>query len=599
MPLPTLTGKHLFFTGKGGVGKTTVACSLAAQYAQAGQRVLLISTDPASNIGQVFGREIGGAITALGDLIPANDAIVLDAIEIDPEAEAEAYRESILGPVRGLLPPEVLATTEESLSGSCTVEVASFNRFTDFLTSPEHQDNYDRIIFDTAPTGHTLRLLSLPGDWSTFIDNGAGDASCLGPMSGLDKHKQTYADAVDALSDTRSTTMVLVARGQDSSIGEAERSARELNEIGIPTSHLILNGLLSEAAASDPLSTRIYEREQALLTDLREGTRFPTLRDAQVSTLELKAHPVMGVAGLLTLGLPSESHDTHQGDTRETDVPVGLAPLVNELTGGRPKVVLCMGKGGVGKTTIAQALAVELAKQGKPVHLSTTDPAAHLDLDLGRDMPNLRISTIDPEAVTAAYRDEVLATKGGALDSDGYAQLEEDLRSPCTEEVAVFRAFSRVIDDVKDQWVVLDTAPTGHTLLLLDATGSYHRELMRQSGESVPQTALSVLQDADVTKPILVTLPETTPVLEAQELGRDLERAGITPWAWVVNQSLLATGTTSPFLQARAAAQADVLGRLVAGTTSIVVHTPVMIDEPQGVEGLAGLFDAGVVSPTS
>ena len=591
MSLPLLTGKHLFFTGKGGAGKTTVACSLAAQYAGVGERVLLVSTDPASNIGQVYGREIGGQITALGDLISSAGDTVLDAIEIDPDAEAESYRESILGPVRGLLPADVLASTEESLSGSCTVEVASFNRFTEFLTSPEHQANYDRIIFDTAPTGHTLRLLSLPGDWSSFIDKGTGDASCLGPMSGLEKHRQTYAAAVDALADVESTSMVLVARAQESSIAEADRSAHELNQIGIPTDHLIVNGLLPVEAASDSLSEAIYGREQLVLKDIEESDRFPALKSVIISMLELKANPVMGIAGLMELGVKAETVPAIPVEPlgHHVDVPIGLAPLVAELAEGQPKVILCMGKGGVGKTTVAQAIAVELARMGRPVHLSTTDPAAHLDMSLADDLPSLKISAIDPDLVVAEYREEVLATKGAALDADGYAQLEEDLRSPCTEEVAVFRAFSSVIKDSDTHWVVLDTAPTGHTLLLLDATGSYHRELVRQSGESSSDTTLTRLQNAEVTKPILVTLPETTPVLEAQELARDLERAGIAPWAWVVNQSIVATQTQSPFLQARAAAQSASLAQVVAQAGARVVQTPVTVDEPCGQEGLATL----------
>ena len=583
MSLPELSTKFAFFTGKGGVGKTTVACSLATRAASEGKRVLLVSTDPASNIGQVFGREIGSGGAELTDLVPG--AIGFDAVEIDPEAEAERYRESILGPVRGLLPPEVLATTEETLSGSCTVEVASFNRFVDYLTNEGITGHYDHIIFDTAPTGHTLRLLSLPGDWSSFIDKGAGDASCLGPMSGLEKNRQTYHEAVAALSDPAQTSLVLVARAQISTLQEANRSTGELLEMGIKPALLVINGILPESAATDQLSESIYAREQALLDGLATNTHLSAINSVPTVRIELNANPVMGVDGLLHLGEPDGDATSSADPTLEpgyahskSELHVGLSHLVDELAEGKPKLVLCMGKGGVGKTTVAQMLALELAKRGKTVHLSTTDPANHLDVSLEDRIKGLTVSSIDPDAVTASYRDEVLASKGASLDADGYAQLEEDLRSPCTEEVAVFKAFSEVVATTQNQWVVLDTAPTGHTLLLLDATGSYHRELMRQSGRDDSETTLQHLQDTEVTRPILVTLPETTPMLEAQSLAADLSRAGIEPWAWVINQSLPATETSSPFLLRRANAQQEIINSVVDQAGVQVVQLPVMLD---------------------
>lgn len=583
MSLPELSTKFAFFTGKGGVGKTTVACSLATRAASEGRRVLLVSTDPASNIGQVFGREIGSSGAELTDLVPG--ATSFDAVEIDPEAEADRYRESILGPVRGLLPPEVLATTEETLSGSCTVEVASFNRFVDYLTNEDITSHYDHIIFDTAPTGHTLRLLSLPGDWSSFIDKGAGDASCLGPMSGLEKNRQTYHEAVAALSDPAQTSLVLVARAQISTLQEANRSTGELLEMGIKPAMLVINGILPASAATDQLSESIYAREQALLDGLATNTQLSAIQSVPTVRIELSANPVMGVDGLLHLG-EANGNATSSADPAlepgsaqsNSELHVGLSHLVDELAEGKPKLVLCMGKGGVGKTTVAQMLALELAKRGKPVHLSTTDPANHLDVSLEDRIKGLTMSSIDPDAVTASYREEVLATKGASLDADGYAQLEEDLRSPCTEEVAVFKAFSEVVGTAQNQWVVLDTAPTGHTLLLLDATGSYHRELMRQSGSDDSATTLQHLQNAEVTRPILVTLPETTPMLEAQSLAADLSRAGIEPWAWVINQSLPATETSSPFLLRRANAQQQIINSVADQAGVQVVQLPVMLD---------------------
>ena len=564
------TTKFLMFTGKGGVGKTTVSCATALSLAAQGRKVLLVSTDPASNVAQVFGSEI----TALGDVVARDTGmeVELDAIEIDPNMEAEKYRESILAPVRHLLPPEVLRESEETLSGSCTVEVASFNRFVDFLDSPNIVDAYDHIVFDTAPTGHTLRLLALPGDWSSFIEKGTGDASCLGPLSGLDKHRQTYDDAVNTLKDPALTTLVLVARAQDSTLQEAERAASELSELGVNPQALVVNALLPEAG-NDPLHRRLMLGERSVLNGL--ATTHPVLSGLACFTIPMNPEPVMGIKGLTTVA--PQSHESVAGleelpsaevvDVNEA-VQSALSQATEKIVGGGPKVVLAMGKGGVGKTTVAQALAISVARKGLPVLLATTDPASHLDVTLPQKYPGLDVVSIDPHKVVEEYRREVLNTKGATLDSDGRAQLVEDLASPCTEEVAVFRAFSAVLEEADHRWVIIDTAPTGHTLLLLDATGSYHRELLRQSGADEGSngtlTALMRLRDQSRTFPILVTLPESTPILEAKELADDLARAGITPRAWVINQYLPMNQSQSTFLKQRATAQRNTVERYLA-----------------------------------
>ena len=575
--------KFVFLTGKGGVGKTSLACATAVSLADAGKRVLLVSTDPASNVGQVFGAKIGSHITPVAT-VPG-----LDALEIDPEAAAARYRERIVEPMRGVLPDKALKGVEEQLSGACTTEIAAFDEFTALLTDAEVTGRYDHIIFDTAPTGHTIRMLKLPGAWSGFLEAGKGDASCLGPLAGLEKQRARYAAAVESLSDAARTRLILVARPRASSLFEAARTSRELAEIGITNQHLAINGLMPEEDMGDALAASLIARDHAALAGMDAG-----LAALPQSRFALRPENLVGLAALRRMGAPV---DLSKAAPRrlEANLPP-LADLIDGIEAPGKGLIMTMGKGGVGKTTIAAAVAVELAARGHEVLLTTTDPAAHLSETLAGDVPHLTVSRIDPEAETQAYRDHVLASKGASLDAEGRAMLEEDLRSPCTEEIAVFQAFSRVIREAGHKFVVMDTAPTGHTLLLLDATGSYHRDILRHAGEKAAHmtTPMMRLQDPDRTKILIVTLPETTPVLEAARLQEDLKRAGITPWGWVVNASLAATGTGHPVLAARAATEAPEIARVRDDLATRYAVVPMQAEDPVGAARLRALSEVGI-----
>ena len=573
--------RFLFFTGKGGVGKTSIACASAVRLADQGKRVLLVSTDPASNVGQVFGLQIGNRVTAV-TAVPR-----LSALEIDPQAAAQGYRDRIVTPVRGLLPDDVVRSIEEQLSGACTTEIAAFDEFTGLLTDEQLLAEYDHVIFDTAPTGHTIRLLQLPGAWDQFLEAGKGDASCLGPLAGLQKQRSRYHAAVEALSDSVRTRMVLVARAQRAALGEAARTSIELGALGIREQFLALNGVLfPDAAGEDQLAQAITTREERAVAEMPEA-----LKALPRDQIALKAFNMVGVDALRTL-LEDSRHEVAP-DAQPLHAPPmpSLSELVDAISASGKGLIMVMGKGGVGKTTIAAAVAVELARRGHPVHLTTSDPAAHLAQTLEGSVPNLTLSRIDPQEATAAYRDRVLRTKGADLDAAGRALLEEDLRSPCTEEVAVFQAFSRVIREAEKKFVVMDTAPTGHTLLLLDATGSYHREIVRQMGGKGLHftTPMMQLQDPAQTKVLLVTLAETTPVLEAEGLQAELRRAGIEPWAWVVNSSLAASRTTSPVLRSRARNELKEIEAVRDRLARRYAVLPVLEDDPVGVSRLRKL----------
>lgn len=573
--------RFLFFTGKGGVGKTSIACASAIQLAALGKRVLLVSTDPASNVGQVFGMRIGNQITEVA-AVPN-----LYALEIDPQAAAQEYRNRIVDPVRGKLPDSIVKGIEEQLSGACTTEIAAFDEFTALLIDSTQTRDYDHILFDTAPTGHTIRLLQLPGAWTGFLEAGKGDASCLGPLAGLEKQREQYQAALDALADGKRTRLILVARAQSATLREVARTHEELSAIGLQQQYLVINGIMPlNDSEIDPLALAIQKREQTTLKNIP-----PALANLPRDLVMLKAFNLVGLDALrLLLTDKAAAISMNSEPNTKLNTP-NLSTLVNEIAKDEHGLVMLMGKGGVGKTTIAAAIAVDLAKRGLSVHLTTSDPAAHLSETLAGSLKNLTVSHIDPQAETERYRQHVLETKGAKLDAQGRAMLAEDLRSPCTEEIAVFQAFSRIIREAGKKFVVMDTAPTGHTLLLLDATGAYHREVARQMDNAGLHytTPMMQLQDSKQTKVLIVTLAETTPVLEAANLQADLRRAGIEPWAWVINSSLAATATSSILLRQRARNELKEINAVANQHSKRYAVVPLHTDEPIGIVRLQSL----------
>lgn len=530
--------KYLFYTGKGGVGKTSMACATALSLADHGKKVLLISTDPASNLQNVFAMELTNKAMQIPD-VPN-----LFVANLDPIQAAAEYRESVVAPYRGKLPDAVLNNMEEQLSGSCTVEIAAFNEFSNFITNKAIESEYDHIIFDTAPTGHTLRMLQLPSAWSNFISESTHGASCLGQLSGLEGKKSIYKQAVDTLADSKLTTLVLVTRPESAPLKEATRASKELKEIGVQNQILIVNGALT--TADDKISQKLFEKQQAALASIPSE-----LQELTMYMVPLRAYNVTGLANVRSL--LNEDHIAVVNENLNTNKLFDLDDVVNNLETNGKRVIFTMGKGGVGKTTIAASIALKLAARGQKVHLATTDPAAHLNFVLDENQ-NITMSHIDEAAELAKYQDEVLtkARNSGLSDSD-IAYIEEDLRSPCTLEIAVFRAFAEIVEKADDQIVIIDTAPTGHTLLLLESTQSYNHEIQRTKGE-IPESVKKLLPrlKSTETEVIIITLPEATPVYEALRLEDDLIRASIATKWWVMNQSFYKLNTTNPILAAKA-----------------------------------------------
>ncbi len=588
MQLLQLSTRNLFFTGKGGVGKTTVACAMAVHLADLGKKVLLVSTDPASNLDEV----LGVALCNHPNAIPMVSN--LWAMNIDPEQSASDYRERMVGPYRGLLPETAIRSMEEQFSGACTVEIAAFDEFARLLGDEEATAAFDHVVFDTAPTGHTLRLLTLPSAWEGYIQHNTSGTSCLGPLAGLQAHRAIYQATVQHLSDSKSTAVILVSRAETSALREAARTSAELSDLNIKNQHVVINAFFQARDNSDPVANAFENRGKDALASMPDALKsFPQ------TTIPLCPHGILGIAALRDFFSLEHLPDNNEIHFSSTDQSVNaalntqsLGSLVDELVKTKHGVILTMGKGGVGKTTVAAAIAISLAQRGFEVHLSTTDPAAHLaDALKHEQFPKLTVSRIDPARVTATYREQVLAVAGANLDEQGRALLHEDLQSPCTEEIAVFRAFAEVVAQGDNQFVVLDTAPTGHTILLLDAALAYHRELGRQSNEmpDAVKNLLPRLRDPEFTKILVVTLPDATPVHEAATLQKDLRRAEIEPYAWVVNQLFHSLNVKDPLLVQRKLYEERYLREVIEKHATRTITIDWQLVPPIGVEGLSHL----------
>lgn len=578
--LPVNPTRIMFFTGKGGVGKTSLACATAVSLADAGRRVLLVSTDPASNLDEVLGVALSTRPTAVR-FVPG-----LFALNIDPDVAARDYRERVVGPYRALLPAPTVARMEEQLSGACTVEIAAFDQFTGLLADPKTTVDFDHVIFDTAPTGHTLRLLKLPAAWTGFIDTNTTGTSCLGPLAGLQGQLALYRASLAALADPAVTTIVLVTRPEPSALTEAARTSAELAALGIAHQRLVINGVFTAADPRDPIAHALEARGRDALAAL--PTDLSALPRTEVPLLPWAPMGVEALRGVFDRAKGVRTPPPSARVRSDPAFPPSIAALVDEIERDGRGVVLTMGKGGVGKTTTAAALAVELAARGHDVLLSTTDPAAHVADAVAAAVPRLHVKRIDPVAETRMYSQEVLAAADPSLDARGRELLEEDLRSPCTEEIAVFRAFAQTVAEGARRFVVLDTAPTGHTLLLLDAAEAYHRDVSRTQG-TVPDAVrqlLPRLRDPRFTKVLLVTLPEATPVHEAADLQADLRRAGIEPFGWIVNQSFAADDVRDPVLRERGAREERYLTEVRDHLAARLAWVPWYPDAPVGPERL-------------
>ena len=555
-----VTTRNLFFTGKGGVGKTSLACATAVYLTAMGLRTLIVSTDPASNLDEVLGTPLSGSPTEIVS-VPG-----LFGMNIDPEAAASRYRERAIGHYRGVLPEATIRNMEEGLSGACTTEIAAFDEFTTLLGDDVIGQTFDRIVFDTAPTGHTLRLLSLPSAWTGFIDSSTTGMSCLGPLTALDKQATLYRDSVSALKDAEKTTLFLVARPDGPTLKEAGRASMDLAALGVSNQRLIVNGLFTPADRTDLVAVAMADGSEHALSHIPAS-----LEALPRSKVPLAPMNMVGIEAIRVLlgDVPTVCASSELPGIKGID----LTALVEGLATQKRGVIMTLGKGGVGKTTVAAAIARELALRGHSVLLTTTDPAAHVSDAVGELLPTLTVGRIDPHEEVRKYTAEVIRSAGEDLVDDELELLKEDLRSPCTEEIAVFRAFAEAVSLGETQFVVLDTAPTGHTVLLLDAAEAYHREVLRTIS-NVPDTVrelLPRLRDPAFTKLLIVTLPESTPVHEAASLQSDLRRAGIEPYAWIVNQSLALAGATDPLLRVKACLESGPLSEVELLSDRVIV----------------------------
>jgi arsenite/tail-anchored protein-transporting ATPase len=552
---------HTFFSGKGGVGKTTMAAATAVRMADSGKKTLIVSTDPASNLSDVFERPIGHKIV---EIVPN-----LFAMEIDPDRATEEYREHVIGPMRGIMPPDVMKVLEEQFRSACTVEIASFDRFTDFLGKTE----FDAVIFDTAPTGHTIRLLELPVDWSAHIEESAKGSgqTCIGPVSSIQDSKEKYDRAVAAMRDPERTEFILVCRPEATSVSETVRAHDELSALGIGNFRIVVNGIYPDGAGGPfaGLGNRQREQVRALSASLPYPRQEVRLQAGEVKGVD----SLRRFAEIVYEGRPEilQGRFFWEGIFDGFSEPAALSQLLAARNGNR--MVVLTGKGGVGKTVAACAVAARRAGDGHKTLLVTTDPAAHIGQVLSVEVttrvrpadgyPNLSVARIDQKASVEAYKEKILArARSSGHSEDMLAAVREELESPCTEEMAVFEEFSKMVEREDFAYVVFDTAPTGHTLRLLELPYDYARQVEMMvsirkddpaAGEARKKLDALIrrLKDPDRCTFLLVIYPEYTPVFEAKRASEDLRDAGIDVQGVIANFVLEEKDCTTPFTTSR------------------------------------------------
>jgi len=586
--------KFIFFSGKGGVGKTTMACATALHYATEGRKTLIVSTDPASNLSDVFEQEIGHKIT------PIVGVSNLHAMEIDPDEATKEYKERIIAPFREIMPEDVIASIDEQLSGPCTTEMASFDRFIDFMETNE----YEIIVFDTAPTGHTIRLLELPVDWSRHIEESAKGSgqTCLGPVQSIQDSKEKYDRATALLKDPTKTTFIFVMRPEELSLYETLRASKELETIGIKSGEIIINGILPEEVCEIDFFRKKYDSQQKIIKEIEKidkPKRYMLLRDNEVKGI----NALKDVAEELFTGKrpPYKARMIPASQFASNIESPDIDALF--LPDNQTKALFFTGKGGVGKTTVSCIVALYTAQKGFKTLLVTTDPAAHigevLDVKIGSKpvyiTENLYAVMVDQEAAFQEYKERVLNEAKGKYSEEMLRAMEEELNSPCTEEMAAFDKFIQFIEGRDYDVIVFDTAPTGHTLRLLDLPFDYAKqvEIMVASAESLQvkeatqnrfRQIIDLLRDKNRTVFSLVLYPESTPIMESYRAMLDLKDAGIETQIVVANMLLPEEVCVNNFFRNRRQMQMRYLKEINDRFGLPVLQFPMMQEEIRGME---------------
>lgn len=599
--------QYIFFSGKGGVGKTTMACATAVQYAEQGRKTLIITTDPASNLADVFETEIGHKITPLG-------ISNLWGMEIDPDKATEEYRERILAPMRVVMPKDVIKVLEEQFNSPCTTEIASFDRFVDFVVADEtdQKDDYEVVIFDTAPTGHTIRLLQLPVDWSKHIEESAkgGGNTCIGPVASIQENKRKYDEATRLLCDPDRTVFHFVLQPEGTSLYETRRASSELREIGVKHIELIVNGILPREVCKHPFFASRYAMQQKYMKEISDS--FPLRRREMVQ----RDGEIKGIDNLRSVAADLFAENGRPDVYRlanEVKITGKVKPAVQSdpidslfLPDGRTRTIFFTGKGGVGKTVVSCATAMHLAGRGSRTLLLTTDPASHIGQVLEQSLndriqsvkgvENLYATVIDQRKATEEYKQRILDEAKGKYSPDMIAAIKEELESPCTEEMAAFDKFMHYVESDEYDMVVFDTAPTGHTLRLLELPFDYSEQVSLMVVTSEKSTAvksvtqqrfdriIARMKDPEQSIFAFVVYPESTPVVEAYRAMLDLKEAGIRTRFVVANQVLPQEVCTNDYFRRRYRMQQKYLVEIKERFRTPMAVLPLLENEIMGLD---------------